>query len=160
MNLHIQRVEVGDAADDLRSRTLSGMPRALDRMIYLASTRDYNTGMYHHDGLASSFGEDVACEALATCHQEAFEQLVCIPLGELVDQIEAYMASARTSPHEFIAAWKKLEPYRVAVPVEIHTVAAEFLFTNFKIALAILEERQKGSPEVERGASPLRSPAR
>lgn len=160
MNSNIQRVEVRDAADDLRCRTLSGMPRALDRMIYLASTRDYNTGMYHHDGLASVFGDEVACEALATCHREAFEQLVCTSLKDLVDQIEAYRISARTSPDEFIAAWKRLEPYRVAVPVETHTVAAEFLFTNFKTALAILEERQKAPLAAERGASPRRSPGR
>ena len=129
-------------------------------MIYLASTRDYNTGMYHHDGLASAFGDAVACEALAICHQEAFEQLVCISLKDLVEQIEAYMISARTAPDEFVAAWKKLEPYRVAVPLETHTVAAEFLFTNFKTALAILEERQKAPLAAERGASPRRSPGR
>ena len=60
---------------------------------------------------------------------------------EVVDQLEAYMASTHTSPADFVAAWKGLEPYRVAVPVESDPLAAQFLFSTFKVALAILESR-------------------
>jgi hypothetical protein len=42
----------------------------------------------------------------------------------------------------FISAWKKLEPYRVAVPVESDPLATEFFFANLRTALAILENRQ------------------
>jgi len=129
------------AARDLQRRTLAEIPRPLDRVIYLASTRDYNTGLYYHDGLAARFSQDVACEALATCHQEAFRELVGTSLKDLVGQLEEYVQATRTHVGDFIAAWKKLEPYRVAVPVEADPLAAEFLFSNFKIALAILEAR-------------------
>jgi hypothetical protein len=131
-------MDVQQAADDLRRRTLSKIARPLDRLIYLASTRDYNTGFYYHDGLASRFDEDVVSEALADCHQEALRELLSSSLEELVGQMDAYMDSTHTSPDNFIAAWKKLEPYDV--------LTAEFLFSNFKIALAILEARLSSRP--------------
>lgn len=134
-------MDVLQAADDLRRRSLINYPRPLDRLIYLASMRDYNTGVYYHDGLASRYSPEVACEAMADCHKEAFRQLVANSLEELVDQLEAYMTSTHTSPGDFVAAWKGLEPYRVAVPVESDPLAAQFLFSTFKVALAILESR-------------------
>ena len=142
-------MDVQQAADNLRRRTLSEIPRSLDRLIYLASMRDYNTGLYYHDGLASRFTQEVACEALADCHREAFRDLVGSPLRDLVGQMEGYMDSTHTSPGEFLTAWKKLEPYRVAVPVETDPLSAEFLFSSFKIALAILEARLRPAPAAQ-----------
>jgi hypothetical protein len=130
------------AIADLHHRTLSALARPLDRLIYLASTRDYNTGIYYHDGLAAVYGEDVACQALAECHRETFRDLIGTSLRELVLQMEDYMASVDLSADCFIAAWKKLEPYRVTVPVESDPLAAEFLFANLRTALAIVETRQ------------------
>ena len=134
-------MDVQQAADDLRRRSLSEFPSPLDRLIYLASMRDYNTGLYYHDGLASRFSPEVACEAMADCHREAFRQLVGCSLEDLVSQMEGYMASTHTSPTDFLTAWKGLEPYRVAVPVESDPLSAQFLFSSFKIALVILESR-------------------
>jgi hypothetical protein len=141
-----RRIDVAQAANDLRSRTLAEIPRSLDRLIYLASMRDYNTGLYYHDGLASRFTQEVACEALADCHREAFSQLVECSLRELVSQMEEYIDSTHTSPRDFVAAWKKLEPYRVAVPVETDPLTAQLLFSSFRIALAILEARLPSPP--------------
>jgi hypothetical protein len=145
-------MDVQRASDDLRRRTLGGIPRILDRFIYLASTRDYNTGLYYHDGLASQFPADVVCEALANCHREVFHQLIAAPVEDLVSQMEGYMASSQSRPQDFVAVWKGLEPYRVAVPIETDPFSAEFLFSNFKVALAIVEERLEKSPQSLRGA--------
>jgi hypothetical protein len=160
MKSNLKRLDVQQAADDLRRRTLSKITRPLDRLIYLASTRDYNTGYYYHDGLASRFSEEVVCEALADCHREALRELVSSPLEELVGQMDAYMDSTHTSPADFITAWKKLEPYRVAVPVDTDGLTAEFLFSNFKIALAILEARLDNHPLAVPDAWPPPSPDR
>lgn len=141
MSALARRLDVQEAAEDVRHRTLSELPQALDRLIYLASMRDYNTGLYYHDGLAARFSQEVACEALADCHREVFRQLVACSLENLVCQMEAYMKSTHTSPGQFLAAWRKLEPYRVAVPVEADPLSAQLLFSTFKIALAILEGR-------------------
>jgi hypothetical protein len=141
-----RRMDVQQAAEDLRRRSLSDLPRPLDRLIYLASMRDYNTGLYYHDGLASRYSQEVACEALADCHRQAFRELIGCSLEEIVAQMQAYMASTHTSPADFLTAWRGLEPYRIAVPVEIDPLSAQFLFSSFKIALAILESRLNPRP--------------
>jgi hypothetical protein len=157
MNTQPKRMDVQRASDDLRRRTLSCMERPLERLIYLASTRDYNSGIYYHDGLAAQFTEEVACEALADCHRQAFHELVASPLKDLVRQFESYMESTPTQPKDFIATWKKIEPYRVAIPVNTDPLSAEFLFSNLKIALAVLEGRLLSHPKAEPGAWPLPS---
>ncbi len=154
-----KRVDVLQAAQDLRDRTLAGMPRSLDRLVYLASTRDYNTGLYYHDGLASRFTPEVACEALANCHFEVFRQLVLCPLEDLVAQLEAYVRSTHANPVEVVAAWRKLEPFRVAVPLDTDPLSSEFLNSGLRTALAILEARWKSLP-TESAASPRPLPAR
>jgi hypothetical protein len=141
MNAPAKHTDVLAAADDLRRRTLAGLTQPLERMIYLASTRDYNTGLYYHQGLALRYSEEAACEALADCHREAFAELVSASLEELVYELEAYLKSTRVAAGDFIVAWKGLEPYRVAVPVGIDSLSSELVFSNLKVALAILEQR-------------------
>ena len=154
-----RRIEVLKAADDMRHRTLSRIGRPLDRLIYLASLRDYNSGLYYHEGLASRFSQDAACEALADCHREVFRELFAASLEELVAQLEAYLASTHAARGDFIAAWRGLEPYRVAVPVETDPVSAEFFFSNLKVALAILQTRPHDRWAGPPGASLQPSPA-
>jgi hypothetical protein len=128
-------------ADDVRRRTLAHLPSALGRMIYLASTRDYNNGLYYHQGLASRYSEAAACEALADCHRESFHELLGTSLEDLVQQLQAYAESSGAITTNFVAAWKELAPYRVAVPVGTDPLAADFVFSNLKVALAIFETR-------------------
>jgi hypothetical protein len=142
-----KRIDVQQAADDLHRHTLAGMGRPLDRLIYLASTRDYNNGLYYHDGLASLYGQEAACQALADCHHDAFRQLVRCSLRDLVDQMEKYIASSNANPRELLVSWKKLEPYRVAVPLQADSLSTELLFSNLKVALAIVEDRLDRRPE-------------
>src|SRR5580704_8301287 len=152
-------MEVVRAAEDLRRRTLSGIADPLDRLIYLASMRDYNTGLYHHAGLAMKFGDDVACEALADCHREAYRQLLGSSLESMVAQLETYALRSGTAPKEMISTWKGLEPYRVAMPAKSDPLATDFVCSNVKIALSILESRLPGRPRpAVSGASPRPSP--
>jgi hypothetical protein len=157
MRAPARHMDVEAAADDLRRRTLVELTQPLERLIYLASTRDYNTGLYYHHGLALRFSEEAACEALAGCHREAFEELVAAPLEELVRELEAYLQSTRVAPNDFIAAWQGLEPYRVAVPVGIDSLSSELVFSNLKVALAILESRldARAKPDASRRPSPV-----
>jgi hypothetical protein len=152
-----KHMDVLAATDDLRRRTLVEMTQPLERLIYLASTRDYNTGLYYHHGLAARFSEEAACEALAGCHREAFEELVAASLEELVHELEAYLRSTRVAPGDFIAAWKGLEPYRVAVPVGVDSLSSELVFSNLKVALAILEAHLmvRTKPGASRPLSPV-----
>ena len=138
-------VTMNNAYDDLLGRTLSGLPSDLARLIYLASTRDYNSGMYHHDGLAGRYGLEPARVALKCAHKDIFCRLVALPLEEMVLELEIYVRMSREAPDGFIHAWQELEPYRVAVPMEVDSTMVQLFLSNIRIALEVLIFRQKHS---------------
>ena len=72
-------------------------------MIYLASMRDYNTGLYVHQGLAARFSAEVACEALADCHQECFRELISLGAKRLNGTTERVHAIHRHRDGRFPA---------------------------------------------------------
>jgi hypothetical protein len=111
-------------------------------MIYLASTRDYNSGRYHHAGLEASFGYDAVKQALETAHQEIFWKLTRSSLEQLVAELEVYIRSSAESPEELLRTWRTLQPYRVAIPLEVDAMAAQLLLSNLKLGLEVLQKRR------------------
>jgi hypothetical protein len=134
---------VEDAYQDFLRRSLSRISGDLARLIYLASTRDYNTGKYHHDGLAAQFQTDIACQALELAHREIFHRIAARSLEELVAEVEVYINASRQSREEVLEVWQKLEPYRVALPVNVNAAVAQLFVSNVRLALAILRRRQE-----------------
>ena len=129
------------AYDDLLRRSLSNISGDLAKFIYLASTRDYNTGRYHHDGLAARFKMEIASQALELAHRQIFNRIAARSLEELVGELDLYVNSSRQNRDEVIQVWQKLEPYRVALPVNVNVVVARLFVSNVKLALAILRQR-------------------
>jgi hypothetical protein len=146
MSASVKLVPVQDAYDDLLRRTLSRIPCNLGRLIYLASTRDYNSGRYHHEGLAARFHEDAARKALEVAHRQVFHLLAAYSLEELVSELDVYLKSSHESPEEVVRTWQKLEPYRIAVPTEVNLTVARLFMSNLRLALAILRFRQEPRP--------------
>ena len=146
MNVPDKTTTAREAYQDFLRRSLSKINGDLARLIYLASTRDYNTGKYHHDGLAAHFQTDVACQALELAHREIFYRVAARSLEELVAELELYINSSRQSREEVLQVWQKLEPYRVALPVDVHAAVAQLFVSNVRLALAILKRRQ--APQV------------
>ena len=134
-------VTVERAYDDLLRRSLSHIGGDLARLVYLASTRDYNTGNYHHDGLAAHFQTEIACQALELAHRKTFYRVAGRSLEELVGELDLYVNSSRQNRDDVLQVWQKLEPYRVALPVSVDVVAAQLFVSNIKLALAILRQR-------------------
>jgi hypothetical protein len=141
MNTREDILIVEQAYDDLLRRSLSKISGDLAKMIYLASTRDYNTGRYHHDGLADRFQVDIASQALELAHRQIFYRIASRSLKDLVREVELYVSSSRQSRDEVLQVWQKLEPYRVALPVNVNAVVALLFVSNIKLALAILRLR-------------------
>ncbi len=138
-------MDVEAAREDLKNRTLAKISLEFARLIYLASTRDYNTGRYYHDGLAFRFSEALAAQALSDAHKEAFEDLALSHLEHLVDELHSYLRSVGAQSSEVIQVWEKLEPYRVAVPCESDPLTKRYFLGNVKIALAIVESRERAT---------------
>src|SRR5260370_8320878 len=99
MSYKARNIDIESAVSDLRNRTLSRLPCDFSRLVFLASTRDYNTGQYYHDGLAFHFSERVASEALAACHREIFDRLVFCSLVELIDELNPLLFPTPQNPH-------------------------------------------------------------
>jgi hypothetical protein len=150
--------EAQDAYDDFRDRTLSRMPSSLARLIYVASTRDYNSGAYHHEGLSARFGATAAAKALVHCHRKTFQAVSLLPLQRLTEELQKYMDAARERPRTFLDTWQRLEPYRVAIPLDADPTAADLFISNIKFALAVLRRRLPKPTDHPQGALPLPSP--
>lgn len=150
--------DVLNAYEDFSSRTLARIPTVIERLIYIASTRDYNSGLYHHEGLASRFTAAAAAQALQCAHAEAFQTVSAMPLRQLSHEIEEYMKSSREESAAFLNAWQKLEPYRVAIPLDADATIAELFVSNVKIALAILRLHLLKQADHPSTALPLPSP--
>ena len=129
------------AYEDLLRRSLANIKGDLASLIYLSSTRDYNTGKYHHDGLAAHFSVDLACQALELAHREIFYRLAARSLEELVNEVEIYVSTSRQTREDVLQAWQKLEPYRVALPMNVNEVVAQLFVSNIRLALAIVRHR-------------------
>ena len=137
-----------DALRDLESRTLAKLDGDFARLIYLASTRDYNSGRYEHDGLSFRFSKQVAEEALGAAHREVFVSLALTTLKDLVAQLEHYIRSGCAQPGELLATWNDSAAYRVLPPAQDDPLTVKLFMSNVKIALAIVASSWgKGSPD-------------
>jgi hypothetical protein len=130
---------VENALRDLRNRTLARLDGNLARLVYLASTRDYNTGRYEHDGLSFHFSQQVAQAALAAAHREVFASLALSPLRVLVAELQHYIRSSCADATELVTAWNTSEAYRILSPTTDDPLAARLFSSNIKVALAIVK---------------------
>jgi hypothetical protein len=143
MTASVKLVLVQEAYDDILRRSLSKLTCDLGRLIYLASTRDYNTGSYHHDGLSARFSPEAARKALEIAHRQVFYCVSAYSLEELVQEIEMYFDSSHEDPRKVLLTWQKLEPFRIAVPVEVNPVISRLFLSNIRLALAVFRFRQE-----------------
>ena len=126
------------AVRDLESRTLAHLHGEVTKLVYLSSTRDYNTGEYQHEGLALRFGGQAASIALERCHEATFRELLQASLAQLVAELARYIESTGAQKEKVLESWRQLQAYRVLIPRTCDALSADFFITNIRIALEVL----------------------
>ena len=129
--------------DVLRALRVS-LPNDLSRLIFLAILRDNNSGHYYHPELAQRFSVEVADRAMLACHHHIYERVVALPLEDLTDQLDAYLATVRAPKERSIESWTKLRAYRATIPMDADPISTEIFFMKVGVAVAILEARLPG----------------
>ena len=129
--------------DVLRALRVS-LPNDLSRLIFLAILRDNNSGHYYHPEVAQRFSVEVADRAMLACHHQIYERVVALPLEDLTDQLDAYMATVRAPKERLIESWTKLRAYRATIPMDADPISTEIFFMKVGVAVAILEARLPG----------------
>jgi hypothetical protein len=127
--------------DHIRESVLHHLPNDLTRMIYLASLRDCNSGLYLHPELSREQGQHAADRAFRMCHEEIFRHLLATRLSDCVDQLREYIRYTRGEAATIMRTWKSLQAYRATVPVGAQTSSTELFALNLSIALEILSQQ-------------------
>jgi hypothetical protein len=126
---------------DMSETVLRALPNDLTRMIYLASLRDCNSGLYLHPELSRQKGIHAADQWLRVCHEQVFRRLLTTRLSDYVRQLQDYIRYTRSEPVTVLKTWRSLQAYRATVPVGALLISSELFFLNIGIALEILVKR-------------------
>ena len=132
--------EVARVARDFEERTLSELRGYFERLIYLASLRDYNTGRYHHYGLETRYPSETVDESLRQCHIKVFEELVFLPLKEQTEDLLSFFESLKEEKARLVDAWQRLRSYQVLPPENCHPLARTLFDKNIEIMLKVLRD--------------------
>jgi hypothetical protein len=60
-----------------------------------------------------------------------------------VHELEIYLNSSRQAREDVLHIWQKLEPYRLALPMDVNVAVARLFVSNLRLALAILERQAR-----------------
>jgi hypothetical protein len=130
-----------DLSDYIRDSVLQNLPNDLTRMIYLASLRDCNSGIYLHPELSRQRGLLAADRAFRVCHERLFRRLLTTRLAEYVRQLQEYIRYSGGETLTTLKTWKSLQAYRATVPLGALAASSEIFFLNLSIALEILSKQ-------------------
>ena|ERR1700687_2001286 len=134
-------------ADYVSETVLETLPNDLTRMIYLASLRDCNSGMYLHPELSHQRGVQAADGALRSCHEQVFRRLLTTRLTEYVIQLLEYIRYTRGEVLTVLKTWRSLQAYRATVPVSALATSTELFFLNVAIALEVVSKQALGGQQ-------------
>ena len=75
------------AREDFEERTLASFNTPLEKLVYLARTRD-EAGQYRHWGMNKVYGERAAAAAMAEAHAQVWIDVLRAPIPELSHEME------------------------------------------------------------------------
>ena len=139
---------VRDPAADLWRHTLDRIPTVFGKLIYLASLRNQNTGLYEHFGLAQIFGAAEADQTLRASHVQLFAEWLCYGLEYQKEEVASYLESLDGPAATVVANWLRLAPYRNFMPADVLQAERELYLADLETILELLRhENGVASPD-------------
>jgi hypothetical protein len=135
-------------AADLWRKTLSQIPTAFGKLVYLASLRDEDSGRYGHETLDRMIGLEEADRTLCQSHQQVFSQWIASSLEDQKNDLDRYIC-------EVGGRVQSLWQYRNVVPPMARDVEKQLYFTDFETLLGLLQFEHE-SCDASPASSPLR----
>jgi hypothetical protein len=126
------------AASDLWRNTLSQIPSAFGRLVYLASLRNANSGRYEHHGLSLVFGEEDANRALKKSHSQVFREWLTFNLEQQKADLDLYLTGLNEDKRTVLTTWLELAPYRNLIPVTLRGVERRLFTVDFRALLELM----------------------
>lgn len=121
---------------NLFKRTISQIPTRFGQLMYLASLRDPNTGVYRHYGFASVFGQKRSAEVLGKSHRKLFREWLNLPLKERREDLESYLEGLDADKGVVIGFWLESEGYLHCIPDRTGRAARQHFLKDMQHLLA------------------------
>jgi hypothetical protein len=126
------------ALSSLWRNTLSQIPSAFGKLVYLSSLRNPNNGRYEHHGLILLFGDDEANKALRKSHSEIFREWLTFNLEQQKADLELYISGLDEDPRTVLKTWANLAPYRNLIPSSVRGVERRLFVDDLTVLLDVL----------------------
>ena len=143
------------AVDDLWKHTLSRISTAFGRLIYLASLRDPNSGIYRHHGLSAAFGRDESGKALKESHERTFAEWLNLSLAEKHRDLVEYLSTLEDPRPVVVEHWMRSKAYRLQAPAAAREMERELFFRDLEALLETLRNDSVGAARVQESSPPL-----
>jgi len=128
-----------DAESDLWRRTLSQIQSRFGRIVYLASLRNPNTGVYEHHGLALLFSPERSNKALRTSHLTCCRDWLKLPLAEQLADLRQYLESQPAQAAEIIENWREYSWWTSLLPGSIRGAERQLYLAEVDVLLSLLQ---------------------
>ena len=135
-----------NALADLWKHTLSQVPSIYGRLVYLASLRDANSGIYRHHGLSAAFGREESLSALRKSHEDTLREWLNLPLPSKSEDLVTYFQNVDENPRQVVAYLARATPYLSQLPDSASPAERR----QFKMEIEILLELIKNDSGGER----------
>lgn len=119
---------------------LGHIPTLYGRLVYLATLRNVDTGVYEHFGLNQDLSASEAHAALLRLHELSFRTWVEMSLEGKMADIQLYIASLpQVATRDLVEAWARLTPYRNLVPASVLGPERSKHVSDFEVILGLLQ---------------------
>lgn len=96
--------------------SLSAIPSLVERLVFVASFKDPNTGKYQEPFLALKFGAREVDRVLNQEHMAAFETWLTLRMPQQALELERYCANDGKNPRSVLREWLNDKSYEQLIP--------------------------------------------